>query len=108
MADRIIEFSVPAGVKSGRADKIFAGEFDDISRTRLQKAFEAGRVTFDGTVIDKRFKINRPGLLQAALEEVKADEGPLPVDIPLEIVYEDTAMIVVNKKSRMTESNPRK
>ncbi|MGK0455824.1 MAG: 23S rRNA pseudouridine1911/1915/1917 synthase [Zhongshania aliphaticivorans] len=101
MAERVIEFSVPAGIEPERADKIFASEFDDISRTRLQKAFEAGRVTFDGMVIDKRFKVNRPGLLRAVLEEIKAGEGPKPVDIPLEIVYEDASMIVVNKPAGM-------
>lgn len=101
MAERIIEFSVPAGIKPERADKIFAAEFDDISRTRLQKAFEAERVTFDGVVIDKRFKIDRSGLLRAVLEEVKMEDCPTPVDIPLEIVYEDAAMIVVNKPAGM-------
>lgn len=101
MAERIIEFSVPAGINPERADKIFASKFDDISRTRLQKAFEAGQVTFDAIVIDKRFKVDRPGLLRAVLEEVKMEDCPKPVDIPLEIVYEDAAMIVVNKPAGM-------
>lgn len=101
MAERVIEFSVPVGIEPERADKIFASEFDGVSRTRLQKAFEAGRVTFDGEVIDKRFKINRPGLLRAALENVKSDEGPRAVDIPLEIIYEDASMIVINKSAGM-------
>ena len=101
MAERIIEFSVPAGIEPERADKIFAAECDDVSRTRLQKAFESGRVTFDGEIIDKRFKINRPGLLRVALETVKSDEGPRAVDIPLDIIYEDASMIVVNKSAGM-------
>ena len=97
MPERVIEFSVPAGTEPARADKIFAAEFDDISRTRLQRAFDAGRVTFDGEIIDKRFKVDRPGLLRAALEELKPDEGPQPVAIPVNMVYEDASMIVVNK-----------
>lgn len=97
MAERIIEFSVPAGIQPERADKLFAAEFDEISRTRLQKAFDAGRVSFNGVAIDKRFKINCPGLLRAILEEVNLAEGPFPANIPLEIVYEDNSMIVVNK-----------
>lgn len=101
MAERIIEFSVPDGIKSERADKIFASEFDDVSRTRLQKAFEANQVTFDGVVIDKRFKVNRPGLLRAILEEIDTADGPEPVDIPLDIIYEDTSIIVVNKPPGM-------
>lgn len=101
MPDRIIEFIVPKGVKSGRADKIFSTEFDDISRVRLQKAFDAELVTFDGAIIDKRFKVNRPGVLRAVLEEVVLGEGPKPMDIPLSIVYEDESIVVVNKPSGM-------
>ena len=101
MPDRIIEYSVPSGAKSGRADKIFAAAFDDISRVRLQKAFEAEQVTFDGITIDKRFKVNRPGLLRAVLEEVELREGAKAVDIPLDIIYEDESIVVVNKPAGM-------
>ena len=95
MAERVIEFAVPEGVKKGRADKIFAAEFEDVSRVRLQKAFDAGKVTFEGQVIDKRFKINSPGLLRAVLDELSC--GSVAVEIPLKILYEDEAIVVVNK-----------
>lgn len=101
MTERAIEFQVPAGVSSGRADKIFAAEFDDISRARLQRAFEAGQVTFDGAVIDKRFKINRAGMLRAVLDEPVAEAGPEATEIPLNIVYEDESIIVVDKAAGM-------
>jgi 23S rRNA pseudouridine1911/1915/1917 synthase len=101
MSDRIIEFAVPTGTKASRADKLFAAEFDDISRARLQRAFDAGQVSFDGITIDKRFKINRAGLLRAALEEPTFDAAPIAVDLPLEVIYEDDSMIVVNKASGM-------
>ncbi|MGJ8651899.1 MAG: RluA family pseudouridine synthase [Opitutaceae bacterium] len=101
MADRIIEFDVPKGAKAGRADKIFASAFEDVSRVRVQKAFDAGAVTFDGEVIDKRFKVNRPGKLRAVLEEPKAGDGPKAIDLPLEIIYEDESLVVVNKAPGM-------
>ncbi len=43
MPERIIEFSVPPGAKAGRADKVFAAEFDDVSRARLQRALMRGK-----------------------------------------------------------------
>lgn len=101
MPDRIIEFSVPAGVKAGRADKIFASEFDDISRARLQKAFDAGQVSFDGVTIDKRFKVNRAGLLRAVLEEPTFEAAPKAVDLPLDVIYEDESILVINKAPGM-------
>lgn len=101
MPKRIIEFKVPPGTKPERADKLFAAEFEDVSRARLQRAFEAGQVTFDGEIIDKRFKISRAGLLRAVLEEPEFDASPVPVDLPLDVVFEDEAIIVVNKAPGM-------
>lgn len=101
MPERIIEFKVPQGTRTTRADKLFAAEFDDVSRVRLQRAFEAGQVTFDGEVIDKRFKINRAGLLWAVLDEPQFDAPPVPVDLPLDVIYEDESIIVVNKAPGM-------
>lgn len=101
MGERIIEYQVPSDVNSGRADKIFAAEFADISRARLQKAFELEQVTFDGVTIDKRFKINRAGLLRAVMEEADPTAGPEAMDIPLQIIYEDASMVVINKPSGM-------
>lgn len=101
MNDRIIEYTVPAGTKTVRADKIFAAQFDDISRARLQRAFEAGQVSFDGVTIDKRFKVNRAGLLRAVLEEPTFEAAPSAVDLPLEVIYEDDSLVVVNKAPGM-------
>lgn len=101
MSERIIEFTVSKGAKADRADKIFAAEFDDVSRVRLQRAFDAGLVTFEGTVIDKRFKVNSAGRLRAVLVEEATGEGPKPVDIPLDVIYEDASILVVNKAPGM-------
>lgn len=101
MSERIIEFVVPSGTKSQRADKLFAAEFEDVSRVRLQRAFEAGQVTFDGEVIDKRFKIARGGLLRAAMDEPQFEAPPVPVDLPLNVVYEDASIVVLNKAPGM-------
>ena len=101
MPDRIIEFSFPPGAKAGRADKVFAAEFGDVSRTRLQRAFDAGQVTFNGKTIDKRFKVSQSGLLRAVLEEPTFDTAPIAVDLPLDVIYEDESILVVNKAAGM-------
>lgn len=101
MPDQIIEFSVPSGTKVGRADKIFAAEFDDVSRARLQRAFDVGRVTFDGKIIDKRFKITQPGLLRAVLEEPTFNAKPIGINLPLDVIHEDDSILVVNKAPGM-------
>ena len=101
MGTRIIQFNVPHGCSVQRADKLFAAEFEDVSRVRLQRAFEAGQVTFEGQVIDKRFKIQSAGLLEAHLVEIEREGRPKAVEIPLDIIFEDAAMVVVNKLAGM-------
>ena len=101
MNERIIEFQVSDEMSGGRADRILASSFEDLSRARLQRAFEAGQVTFEGRVIGKSFKVKSGGLLRAILNELETVAGPKPVSIPLEIVYEDETIVVVNKSAGM-------
>ena len=97
MASRVIEYRVPDAQGGSRVDKLFAAAFEDVSRSRLQRAFDAGCVTCEGVVIDRRFKAVGGGLLRAVLEEPDVDKGPHAVAIPLQIVYEDASLVVVNK-----------
>jgi len=101
MAERVIECEVPPGLAPVRADKFFASEFEDVSRARLQRAFESGGVSFDGEVIGKRFRLAKPGHLRAVLEEPEAGARPAPAAIPLKVVYEDASLIVVDKAPGM-------
>ena len=101
MSERILLYAVKAPIVAIRADKLLADQFDDVSRARIQKAFASGNVTFDETVIDKRYKINRPGVLRATLEAINVEAAPKPVTIPLEVVYEDKDLIAINKAPGM-------
>jgi len=101
MAERVIECEVPVGLAPVRADKYFASEFEDVSRARLQRAFESGGVSFEGEVIGKRFKLTGPGRLRAVLDEPDAGERPEPAAIPLSVVHEDESLIVVDKAAGM-------
>ena len=101
MPERVIEFTVPDGVEVMRADKVLAAQFDDISRARLQRAFEAGQVSFNGKTIDKRFKVKCAGNIRATLKETNFDSPPKAVNIPLDVIYEDASLLVINKESGM-------
>ena len=101
MDERIIEYFVSDDVGEMRADKLFASVIEDVSRARLQKAFDSGQVSFEGEVIDKRFKIRHSGWLRATLDEVSMDEVPQGKPIPLDVVYEDDSIVVINKSSGM-------
>ncbi len=78
-----------------RADR-FLAEFCPISRSQIQKLIEADKITLNGGTFRSKVK-TEPG----DLFEVEYEENTLtdlkPADIPLDIVYEDEDLIVINK-----------
>ena len=85
--------------EEGRLDAFLAAR-TGLSRTRVQRLMEEGRVTVDGRAPRKGERI-RPG---SRVEVRVPDPEPvdiLPEDIPLEILYEDAHLAVVNKPAGM-------
>jgi len=72
-----------------------------LSRSRFAKLIDAGSITVDGVVVtDPRHKVAAGAQIVVAVEEA-AESHIGPEDIPLDIVYEDEDLIVVNKPSGM-------
>ena len=71
-----------------------------ISRTAIQKLIQDGKVTLNGKPISAHHKIKAGELFNVKLEETKPD-GIEPESIPLDIVYEDSDLAVINKPSGM-------
>ncbi len=101
MPERDFEIGLPSGAAGQRADKALAAACGDISRSRLQRAFEAGGVTLDGRPVDKRHKLGGGEVLRVVLDEPEPGAGLEPAAIPLDIVYEDASVVVVNKAPGM-------
>ena len=101
MDSRKIEYVVPDELSGERADKVFASAFEDVSRARLQKAFDLGQVCFNSVVIEKSFKVQTGGILTATLLELEHGKPPVAVEIPLDVIFEDEHIIVINKASGM-------
>nr|WP_251576022.1 RluA family pseudouridine synthase [Limosilactobacillus agrestimuris] len=85
---------------TGRIDKELAHHLTDISRSQLQKWIEDGNVTVNGATVKPKYK------LAVGDEVIVQPEKPQkidlePEDIPLDIVYEDDDVIVVNKPQGM-------
>ncbi len=78
-----------------RLDVLLSG--DALSRSRAAALIEEGRVTVDGKVVLKpSFKAPEGAKVVAVLPEVRKTET-MPEDIPLDILYEDEALAVINK-----------
>ncbi|MCM1323109.1 MAG: RluA family pseudouridine synthase [Acetobacter sp.] len=85
-----------------RIDKFITNEITDFSRSQVQKLLEDGYVFADDEIIaDKNFKTRLGDVYQITLPEPAAAK-PIAENIPLDILYEDDDLIVVNKSAGMT------
>ena len=95
-------YTHPEGAEEMRADKALSAFLSgEISRTRLEDSFKSGKVLLNGTPIAKKY------LLKVGDEvTVEIPDAPKtvvePVDIAVEVLFEDEDIVVVNKPSGMT------
>jgi len=80
-----------------RLDAALASMFPDYSRSRLQQWIRDGQVLLDGEVVKPRTKLAGDEVLELNLQPQSQPDEFQPQDIPLHIVYEDEAIIVLNK-----------
>ena len=85
-----------------RLDKYLALVLPQMSRSRIQKLIQSGQVSCeDVTIIDNSFKVRLGDSYQIAVPPPEEAE-PMAEDIPLNVVYEDNDLIVINKPAGMT------
>lgn len=95
-----IDILIDADFAGERLDKYLARIFPDSSRSALQKAIDEGYAAVNGKAASKNYKLHAEDALTFTPPEAK----PLEVaaqNIPLEIVYEDADLLVVNKPKGM-------
>ncbi|QRN83686.1 RluA family pseudouridine synthase [Chloroflexota bacterium] len=94
------EFTIPDG-EDLRVDKFLAEQLPDVSRSQIKNLIELGNVTLDEIVVDKAGAKARPGSIVRIDVPVDDSDGLVPENIPLDILYEDDQVIVINKPSGM-------
>ncbi len=99
-ADGAASFTVPAGMKKTRLDA-FLGSVADLSRSRIKRLVEQGDCTVDGSACtDADFKV-RPGQV-VTLRMPGTSDALVPEEGPLDVVYADEDIAVVNKPAGLT------
>ncbi|MBR3768393.1 MAG: RluA family pseudouridine synthase [Clostridia bacterium] len=83
-----------------RLDKIISLEIDSLSRSAVQKIIEDGSVAVNGKTVTKSSKLKSGDELCIIIPE-PVELKAVPQDIPVEIVYEDDDLLVVNKPKGM-------
>ncbi len=79
-----------------RLDAFLAGKLPELSRSRIQQLIEAGCVTLEGLAPKKNYRVGAGDLFTVEVPEARPLDVQ-PENIPLDIVYEDGDLIVLNK-----------
>ena len=93
--------TVDAGQQSVRIDKYLAEHMQHSSRNRIQTAAAAGCIQVNGRPVKSNYKIRPLDVITLMLDHPKHDSSIQPEEIPLDIVYEDDDVMVVNKPAGM-------
>lgn len=91
------QFIVEEQFKNLRLDKVIAKNYPELSRTNIQKLIENNKITVNNKIEKASYKV----LLgdKISIEEIEVKPVDLkPQNIPLDVIYEDDDIIVINKQ----------
>ncbi len=80
-----------------RLDVVLAELFPEYSRSRLKIWIEQGQVLVDGKTVKPKYKISGNEELQLTAQSIESEGRCVAEDIPLDIIYQDDSIIVINK-----------
>ncbi|MFA8449994.1 MAG: RluA family pseudouridine synthase [Bacteroidales bacterium] len=84
-----------------RIDKFLLYHIANASRNKIQQAARAGNVLVNGKVVKQNFKVKPDDVVSVVMTYPPREVEIIPENIPLDIVYEDDDIVVVNKPSGM-------
>jgi 23S rRNA pseudouridine1911/1915/1917 synthase len=93
---RFIDLVAGAKVVGTRLDQFLVGNFPEFSRSVIQKVIDAGNVAVNEAPAKASYRVHLGDRVRIQLPE-PSHETPVPEDIPLDILYEDEFLAVVNK-----------
>ncbi len=91
------EYSLIMDDSAMRLDKWLSEQISELSRSKIQELFKAGLIQCDGQIIDKGNIVLEAGRKIKFTYQTKEYMPPEPQNIPLDIVYEDQNILVINK-----------
>lgn len=94
-------FTVDKGQGLLRIDKFLMLRIQNASRTKIQAAAEVGSILVNGKPVKSNYKVKPLDEISIVLPHPPRDTTVYPENIPLEIVYEDEALLIVNKPAGM-------
>lgn len=91
------KLQVDPGQSALRVDKYLVNRIENASRSRIQAAADAGNIFVNGNSIKSNYKVKPGDEVTIMMDFPRREVQIIPEDIPLNIVYEDDQLLVVNK-----------
>jgi 23S rRNA pseudouridine1911/1915/1917 synthase len=93
--------AVDPGQEALRIDKFLFNRIINVSRNKIQNAAKAGNILINDKPVKANYKVRPGDIISVVLTHPPREVEILPEDIPLDVVYEDKDVIVVNKAAGM-------
>jgi len=94
-------FEVPEGKKKERLDIFLTNGIENATRSKVQKLIDAEFVKVNGVVVKANYQVKPLDIIEAVHPITPRPEETEPEDIPLDIVYEDEYLLIINKPAGM-------
>jgi 23S rRNA pseudouridine1911/1915/1917 synthase len=94
-------FRIDPGQSMLRIDKFLFGRMENVSRTRIQNAANAGNILVNNNPVKPNYRVKPNDIIQILLPNPPREVEIIPENIPVNIIYEDEDVVVVNKDPGM-------
>ncbi|TBW27583.1 RluA family pseudouridine synthase [Gramella sp. KN1008] len=95
------KFVAEVGQKPLRVDKYLMNFIENATRNKIQKAAKSGNIYVNNETVKQNYKVKAGDVVQVMFEHPPYEYLLVPEDIPLDIVFEDDYLLVVNKPAGM-------
>ncbi len=92
-------FVADKGQELLRVDKFLVARISGTSRNRVQQAADAGCIIVNGKAVKSNYRVKPLDVVSIVMDRPRYENEIIPEDIPLDIVYEDADLLVVNKRA---------
>ncbi len=99
--EKKLTFKIPEGKKKERIDTFLANSIEHTSRAKVQKLLKNELVKVNGKIVKANYKISPGDVIDVTVPIPPRPDKIEPEDIPLDIVYEDDYLMVINKPAGM-------
>jgi 23S rRNA pseudouridine1911/1915/1917 synthase len=95
------KFEVPKGQSPLRIDKYLMGLIQNATRNKIQIAATEGNIFVNDAIVKSNYKVKALDVVRVMLTHPPYENHIIPENIPLNIVYEDEALLLINKEPGM-------